>query len=217
MLFFSGYQSSHSQHRPKIVLFVSRIHPKKGLINLVDAWGILKKKSVCEQWKCVLAGPNEDGHLNQVMAHAKTVGVVDDFEYVGPVLGETKDKLYAEADIFVLPTFSENFGSVVIEALSQGCPVITTKGAPWAELLGGRNEDRCQKDSANERVVAGRCGWWVDIGVEPLVETLGEAMSLTDEERYQMGINGRRLAESKYTWPSVAQKMSKAYETLIKS
>lgn len=61
----------------------------------------------------------------------------------------------------------------------------------------------------------GRCGWWIDIGVEPLAEALSEAMGLTDEERHAMGANGRRLVEAKYRWESVAQKMEKVYEKCV--
>ena len=104
---------------------------------------------------------------------------------------------YRHADLFVLPTFSENFGVVVAEALSHGLPVITTRGAPWADLE------------------THGCGWWVDIGVEPLAEALREAMSLTDEERRAMGENGRRMVEAKYRWESVAQEMEKVYKNCV--
>jgi len=63
--------------------------------------------------------------------------------------------------------------------------------------------------------VNGRCGWWVDIGVEPLAEALKEAMSLSDEERCAMGENGRRLVETKYTWPAIAEQMKLAYEWIL--
>ena len=89
----------------------------------------------------------------------------------------------------MLPTYSENFGIVVAEALWAGVPVITTKGTPWQEL-----EER-------------KCGWWIDIGVESLVEALKEAMSHGDEERAAMGARGRKLVEEKYTWDAVCKAM----------
>ena len=61
----------------------------------------------------------------------------------------------------------------------------------------------------------GRCGWWIDIGMEPLVEALREAMSLTDEERQAMGENGRRLVDSKYRWETVAERMSAVYSGIV--
>jgi glycosyltransferase involved in cell wall biosynthesis len=212
-------------NNPKIALFVSRIHPKKGLFNLVDAWAKVKRSALVERsevkdqrsdeaslttnelmnsrtnellpWKFIIAGPDQDGHAAEVMVRARAAGVEDDFEMIGPVYGKEKDELYARADLFVLPTYSENFGVVIIEALAFGCPVITTKGAPWAELE------------------TGHCGWWIDIGVEPLAQALGNATALTDAERYQMGLNGRALVEKRYTWPAAAMQMKSAYEWLL--
>jgi glycosyltransferase involved in cell wall biosynthesis len=61
----------------------------------------------------------------------------------------------------------------------------------------------------------GRCGWWIEIGVDPLVEALREAMTLTDEERRAMCENGRRLVEAKYQWPMIAKAMEKVYEGCV--
>ena len=64
----------------------------------------------------------------------------------------------------------------------------------------------------NKAFQPARAGWWIDIGVEPLAEALKGALSLTDEERHQLGLNGRRLVEAKYTWPAIADQMKRAYE-----
>ena len=181
------------RNNPKIALFVSRVHPKKGLFNLIDAWSRVKPHG----WKMVIAGPDQDGHTAEVLDRASALDIVEDIEMRGAVFGVEKDDLYAQADFFVLPSHSENFGVVVIEALAQGCPVITTKGTPWAELA------------------TNHCGWWVDIGVEPLVDALKEAIGMSNEERWVMGENGRHLVESKYTWPAVAKEMVGAYEWLF--
>lgn len=228
-------------NNPKIALFLSRVHPVKGLINLVVAWARIKPVG----WKLVIAGPNEDGHAAVVFAKAHALGIDHDIEIVGPVYGAEKDALYEKADLFVLPTYSENFGAVIAESLSYGVPVITTKGAPWSDLVGktdrgvaphcrsdlaereiagclDENTGRLSSDANNvlsERVseleYSGRAGWWIDIGVEPLVDALHEAIGLMDCERYQMGINGRALVESKYTWPAVALQMKASYEWLL--
>lgn len=175
-------------------LFVSRVHPKKGLFNLVEAWGRVRPVG----WRLVIAGPSDGQHAGEVIARARALGLGEDcVRYVGPVYGEAKQRLYEEANLFVLPTYSENFGVVVLEALAAGCPVITTKGAPWEEL---------EKN---------RCGWWIDIGVEPLVEALRVAVALTDEGREHMGANGRTLVRARYTWPAVAQALAVAYRGLL--
>jgi glycosyltransferase involved in cell wall biosynthesis len=67
----------------------------------------------------------------------------------------------------------------------------------------------------NELARSGQAGWWIDIGEEPLVAALKEAMTMSDENRRQMGSNGRRLVEVKYTWPVIAAEMRKAYHGLL--
>ena len=188
-----GVRGLCKQHVVKTALFVSRVHPKKGLFNLVDAWSMVRPVG----WKMVIAGPDQDGHALAVKARAKTMGVIQDFEFVGAVFGEEKARLYTHADLFVLPTHSENFGVVVIEALVHGVPVITTRGTPWEEL------------------VSERCGWCIDIGAGSLANALREAVSLTDGQRRWMGENGRRLVESKYTWPAIAERMRMAYKWVL--
>jgi glycosyltransferase involved in cell wall biosynthesis len=188
------------QQQKRTLLFFSRVHPKKGLINLVDAWALLKNSEpnktdtrIANGWQVLIAGPSEVNYADAVMARIRQKGVTEDFQILGPVYGTAKDELYKNADLFVLPTFSENFGSVVIEALAWGCPVITTKGAPWQELE------------------TYQCGKWIDIGVMPLVEALKEMMGMSVEKRHRMGMNGYHLVSEKYTWASVGHRMLDAY------
>jgi glycosyltransferase involved in cell wall biosynthesis len=245
----------------KVFLFISRIHPKKGLIELVEAWGEVKRQLAVGSrqsavggqrsddatvatnelmnyrtnellnWHVEYAGPDYDGHLEIVQKRIKTLDLEGDFTYLGNLDDQEKWVAYRRADIFVLPTYSENFGIVVAEALYAKVPVITTKGTPWAELHGvlestgqqaslgsftlpGKSEDGDQ-ETTNELAETGRCGWWLDIGVESLVQALREAMKMGDEDRQVMGENGRRLVESKYTWPAVAKEMKLAYEWML--
>lgn len=135
---------------------------------------------------------DKDGNV-----HCTTTTSDYDFVLTGPLDDEKKWEAYARADLFVLPTYSENFGIVVAEALWAGVPVITTKGTPWKEL-----EER-------------KCGWWIDIGVEPLVVALKEAMSHSDEERAAMGARGRKLVEEKYTWDAVCKAMVDGYKDVL--
>jgi glycosyltransferase involved in cell wall biosynthesis len=173
----------------RTVLFLSRIHKKKGLLNLVEAWNRLRPNG----WRVAIAGPGENGHEAEVRRRISERGVGDDFVFVGPVKGTEKWNLYRRADLFVLPTHSENFGIVVAEALACGIPVITTRGAPWSDL------------------VDHECGWWIDVGADPLVEALGEATSMSAAERAAMGRRGRELVEQKYTWPRVAEALKSVY------
>lgn len=201
----------------KILLFVSRVQRKKGLINLARAWANLKQesstRSTCStwlnSWKVRIVGPDQEGHTQEVKAECERLGILDDWEFVGPKFGDELQSEYANANLFVLPTYSENFGSVVIESLAHGVPVITTKGTPWYELEGYTNS---KLQTLNSKL---KCGWWIDIGVEPLVNALQEAMSLTGEERIFMGERGCKLVEEKYTWGAVVKTILKGYEEVL--
>ena len=267
-----NHAETQRRREVKAVLFVGRIYPVKGLMNLVRAWVAVKKSSFvhdCDRalmdlrtdelshWQLVIAGPDQAGHKAELVAEAKRLDLTiadvttdelmhnrthtlsPDIVFTGPVYGADKDALYRMADLLVLPTYSENFGVVVIEALAQGCPVITTKGTPWEELLGQEGSNALRAGSkipsgsghvqgssqvgTNSSFIPhpssfaanGRAGWWIDIGVEPLVEALREAINLSDDERHAMGENGRRLVEAKYTWPAIAEQMKAAYAWIL--
>ena len=195
----------------KRVLFVSRMHPKKGVMELVEAWGQVVSGGVGEwrSWKVELVytvnGDFEREYEAKVKARVKELGLEDQFIFTGALNDDEKWKAYGRADLFVLPTYSENFGIVVAEALWAGVPVITTKGTPWQEL-----EER-------------KCGKWIDLpeeGSNPsdwstLVSALEGMMSMSDDERREMGERGRGLVEEKYTWDAVVKAMAKGYESIV--
>lgn len=179
----------------KIMLFMSRVHPKKGLLNLAKVWGKLAHKY--RDWHLVIAGPDQNGHEAEVRAAINKAGVLEQTTFTGPVYDDLKKQLYAACGLFVLPTFSENFGIVIAEALASGKPVITTKGTPWQEL-----------ETHN-------CGWWIDIGVEPLEAAITAAMNLSDDKRVEMGMRGRKLIQDNYSWPKIAQQMIDVYNWVL--
>ena len=109
--------------RGKVLLFVGRIHPVKGLLTLVAAWSRARP----DGWRVVIVGPDND-HKAAVRQAATEGGVIEDFVFRGPVYGDAKWELYRSASAFVLPSFTENFGAVVAEALACELPVITTTG-----------------------------------------------------------------------------------------
>ena len=183
----SGQRTEGS--RWKTAVFLGRIHPVKGLKNLVEGWHRVQPSG----WHCILAGPDEAGHQAVLEALLRQRNLANVFVFPGMMDDEQKWALLRSADLFVLPSFTENFGVVAAEALACGVPVIATKGTPWKEL------------------VDQRCGWWVDIGVEPLAEALREATTLTDNERQQMGERGQRLVQEKYTWPRIARDLLAVY------
>jgi len=188
-----NYKTTPTKGDTRTALFLSRIHPKKGLLNLIDAWAAVRP----EGWQLVVAGPDEGGHREVVAARARENGIEDAVSFPGSIPDHKKWTLYRNSDLFVLPTFSENFGVVVAEALVCGIPAITTTGAPWQDL-----EER-------------ECGWWIETGVDPLVDALDDAIHRTDQERLAMGEQGRELVREKYTWEAVAGTLASAYAWVL--
>jgi glycosyltransferase involved in cell wall biosynthesis len=184
------------QLKKKNVLFFSRIHPKKGIELLVEAWQMLDK-SLRQDWTVEITGNGSKNYIRNLQKLIVQSGLSDEIKITGPRYGVSKYNAFSQADLFVLPTYSENFGVVVIEALASGLPVITTKGTPWQELP------------------ARGAGWWIDAGVEPLKEALSEALSVSTEERKRMGQNGRKLTEENYSIGSVTIKMIQLYNWIL--
>lgn len=224
----------------KRVLFVSRMHPKKGVLELVEAWGRLGVRSQelgVRDWVVELVytlnGEFEREYEAKVKARVLELGMSyqdtdgsihkpniekssnsdvhlhlsssPHFIFTGPLNDDAKWDAYDRADLFVLPTYSENFGIVVAEALWAGVPVITTKGTPWSEL-----EEY-------------KCGKWIDLPVEgsnpstweALDEGLVSVMAMSDAERGEMGKRGKKLVEEKYTWDAVCESMVDGYKKLV--
>ena len=180
----------------KTILFLSRIHPKKGIEILINAWQLLNT-SAKENWCVKIAGNGEDDYINQLSTLIKEKGLTDNITIIGSKFGAEKIATYHEANLFVLPTYSENFGIVIAEALCCGVPVITTKGTPW-EVLESYN-----------------AGKWIDIDEISLKEALESFMSKTDEELQEMGKNGRQLIVDNYSIESIAEKFILLYQWVL--
>jgi glycosyltransferase involved in cell wall biosynthesis len=128
---------------------------------------------------------------------ALAAGLSEVVSFVGPIEGEKKASAFFNADLFVLPTHSENFGIVVAEALAHGLPVLTTTGAPWSMLP--------------ER----GCGWQVDATVEGIAEGLRQATSYDPKTLYAMGTKGREWVRTELGWDRIAKEVIATYEGVI--
>src|SRR5262249_49519240 len=115
----------------RIVLSLGRIHPKKGLPQLLHSWAAVESDH--PDWSLRIIGPSEAGHADELHSIALALGLAR-VEIRGAVFDEAKWRAYRAADVCVMPTLNENFGLTVAEALAAGTPVITTKGAPWSRL-----------------------------------------------------------------------------------
>lgn len=180
-------------HGTRTALFLARLHPGKGARELIDAWGQIRPAG----WRLVVAGPDVDGHRAELELAASAADLSEVITFTGAVDDREKWDLYLKADLFVLPTRSENFGLSIAEALAAGLPVITTRGAPWPEL-----EQH-------------GCGWWIHPDGNALRIALEEAVRLDRDVRRSMGERGRRLVRQRYAWESVAERMLSVYRWLL--
>ena len=125
------------------------------------------------------------------------MGLAASIQIEAPLDGEAKYEAYRAAHLFLLPTYSENFGVVVAEALAAGTPVITTHGTPWSEVV--------------ERA----CGWWIPVNVDALTAALTEAFGKSDRELASMGTRGAAWVADTFSWQTIAENTLKAYEWVL--
>ena len=189
--------------RIRRLLFVGRIHPVKGLENLVRAWAMC----VTPGWQLRIVGPDSGGYESRLKDVAAKLGCTESVVFPGSKLGAELIREYLDCDCLVLPSFSENFGGVVIDAMAAGKPVITSKATPWSELEG---DDDHVSNGVGDRH---RCGWWIDNDPTSLSSAISAMMALPDEERHAMGARGRTLVQAKYTWKAVAEQMVSVYNS----
>lgn len=180
----------------RTLLFLSRIHPKKGIELLVDAWKQVPEV-VRQDWQVNIAGNGDAGYIAELQQRINNRNLTEQVKIIGAQFGSAKLKCYQQADLFVLPTYSENFGIVVAESLACGVPVITTKGTPWEDLI------------------FYNAGWWFDVEVNSLTTVLTEALQTTEKERHDMGLNGRELVKTKYSIEGVAQQLIDQYNKIL--
>jgi glycosyltransferase involved in cell wall biosynthesis len=177
----------------RTLLFLGRIHRSKGLDILLPAWGVLQKRF--PNWRLVIAGPDNGGYLAEIQKLASELKL-EHVEFLGPLYGREKWLAYNNADLFVLPTYSENFGMTVAEALAAGTPAIASKGAPWKGLV---------REGA---------GWWIEIGVDSLIAALAEALVFPEQQLRTMGLNGRKWMVQEFSWEVIGLKMADVYRWL---
>jgi len=177
----------------RCLLYLGRIHKVKGIDLLLRAWRAVARKF--PDWDLIIAGPDDGGYLPEYQRLAADLGV-ERVSFPGPVYGEEKLRMYRSAELYVLPTRSENFAVTVAEALAAGTPAIVSKGAPWSGL---------EKEGA---------GWWVEIGVDPLVAALETALAQPPEVLRAMGARGRAWMIRDFSWEAVARQMASVYRWL---
>ena len=173
-------------------MFLSRIHPKKGLELLIDAWALVRPLN----WKCRIVGMGDPSYIRQLRNKAKLLYIADQLTFDGPLYGAAKDHAYQSSNAFILPSYSENFGIAVAEAMSWNLPVITTNQTPWNVL----NDENL--------------GWYIDPSVNAVSRALFELSLKTDRQLLNMGSNCRDFVAQNFSWGSIGATMNTFYDTL---
>lgn len=176
------------------LVFLGRIHPIKGVDLLLRAWSVVAPRF--PDWDLLVAGPDNRGYLPRMKALADKLRL-QRVAFSGALYGEQKLHAYRAADLFVLPSHSENFGMTVVEALAAGTPAIVTHGAPWQGL---QDHD---------------AGWWIEIGIDPLIACLDDALSRPREELIAHGIKGREWMLREFSWERIGAMMDQTYRWLL--
>ena len=201
----------------RILLYLGRLHPKKGLPNLLKAWSKIQKEKQREEWVLAIAGWDEGGHENELKQLATEVGIawadIREKEgvtsisshlqphlsllFLGPQFGEAKMSCYYQCDAFVLPSFSEGFPMVVLEAWAYGKPVLMT---PECNLPEGF------ESNASIRITT---------GVENIEHGLRQLFDMSAANCQTMGERGKKLVIEKYSWSRISAEMKGVYDWVL--
>ncbi len=181
-----------------ILLFLARIHPKKGLPLLLDAWAALFREGALSRhgWLLLIAGPDQLGHAAEMREKARALGLERWVHFAGPLYGDAKWAALSAADGFVLPSLSEGLPVAVLEAMAFKVPVLVTR--------------QCNLD-----VEELRAGIAAEHDAGSLAAGLRRLLALGAEERRAMGEAGRRAVEGRYSWARIAAETDALYRWLV--
>jgi glycosyltransferase involved in cell wall biosynthesis len=192
-----GFRAKHAMlagDRP-IALFLGRVHPKKGLNLLVPAFAQAAPANAV----LVIVGPEADGYGDEIRAMAKQHGVADRLLFTGMLRGRDRIEAFVDADLFALPSYQENFGIAVVEALASGCPVLIS-----------------DQVNIHREITAGGVGGVVPTEVEPLTRELGRWMG-DQNLRREAGARGPAFVRERYDWNRIAEHWAAHYASLAGS
>ncbi len=180
----------------KVLLYLGRLHPKKGLVNLLRAWSGLSGTPASD-WRLVIAGWDQRGHERQLRRLAKELAITDRVVFVGPQFGKAKDAALRNARAFVLASFSEGLPIAVLEAWAYGLPVVMT---PQCNLPQGFDVGAALR---------------VEATAESVADGLTQLLALSDRELRLMGDRGRALVEGQFSWNRAASEMLAVYDWVL--
>lgn len=173
------------------LLFLSRLDRKKGLENLLDAMTELKDLKI----SLSVCGTGDTAYVSSLQERAQRQGLLGEtVHFCGHVDGESKKNAFMNADVFVLPSYSENYGMAIAEALSHGVPVIVSRGTPW------------------QKVKEKKCGLWVENDPKSLVQAI---RNIRQMDLAGMGAHGWQWMKAELTWDAIAKKFFDVYRDMV--
>lgn len=178
-----------------LLLYLGRVHPKKGLDLLIDALG----HAAIPDTLLLVVGPREPDYYRQLQEQLKRLGLESSVHFQDPLYGPERFTLYAQAKVFILPSQQENFGITVAEAMASGTPVIVS---PQVAL--------------SSAVAAVNAGLVVERDPEKLAEAITHLLG-DSELRQKMGSAGRAHAKATYRWSAIAEHWRELYSSALKS
>jgi poly(glycerol-phosphate) alpha-glucosyltransferase len=184
---------------PHSLLYIGRLHPKKGLANLLKAWHRFEsRRQVGGEWQLTIAGWDQGGHEGELRDLANRLGISQSVQFPGPTFGADKDALFREASAFVLPSLSEGLPMAVLEAWSYGLPVLMT-----------------QHCNLPEGFAAGAA---LPIGADEdgILQGLRDLAAMTEEERRNTGARGFGLCRERFSPQPIIEKMTDVYRWLLR-
>jgi glycosyltransferase involved in cell wall biosynthesis len=179
----------------RVVFFLGRIHPKKGLVELLRAWSSCKAEpeSSSSNWVLVISGWDERGHEDELKILTAQLGITENVKFIGPSFDDEKASCLLHADAFILPSHSEGLPMAVLEAWSYSLPVVMTSEC---NLPDGFDADAAIHIDPQSRSVA--------VGLRQLFK-------MTDSERSEMGARGLALVKERFQWPTIGSQMNDVY------
>jgi poly(glycerol-phosphate) alpha-glucosyltransferase len=182
----------------RILLYLGRLHPKKGLDALLSAWSLARQRQSpgASDWHLVIAGWDQGNYRHELEIRAADLKILDSVSFPGPQFGAAKETTYAHAHALVLPSLSEGMPMAVLEAWSAGLPVLMTQECNLPEGFVKGAARRIMPDPLS------------------IADSLAELFALDDKARQDMGGRGRGLIEDRFAWYRVANEMGAVYRWL---
>jgi poly(glycerol-phosphate) alpha-glucosyltransferase len=194
-----GSVQGHRSESPRTLLYIGRLHPKKGLAGLLRAWHRFEHRRAAGNggWELVIAGWDQSGHERELRNLAHHLGICESVRFPGPCFGADKDAAFRQASAFILPSFSEGLPMAVLEAWSYGLPVLMTRHCNLPEGFA--------------------TGAALPIGTdeEGILQGLSTLAEMAEPDRCNMGACGLRLCAERFSPQPVIEKMTEVYRWLL--